>query len=454
MCAGRLSRMLLPMPTTTHKEHWRYRRPRLRSGAVASGHRLAAVLNPALPSLARCVSATSSPVRGPGRIPGRRRAVRPRAGRVRLRAHRTHHVDRGDHRGADRARGRARSDRRRARRPRGPARRDDRRGRLRAASMAGLAPLAHAGGRSSSRPCSPRSAPLPERRTRSASSPCCRASSTRPTFPPPTPPGSGSPASASSPARCSARPCSSSARPPPPSPSTARGSCSAPRRGLAPARGQARRAAPAVSRRRRSAPTSPAAGARCAPTPTPWRFVGADVIASAVYGALTVVLVLLADRLGLCERRLRLPPRRPRRRRPARLGSRLPRRGRGAAQRGPLAAALLAIGVCAHAARRRRLAPHRRRPRSRSLRGRLDRHRDRRRHLACSARCPPTCSLAPTGSSSPACIAGIAGGALLAPLLRGAARPRRHAASLAGAARARLRRAGARAADGRTACSG
>lgn len=72
--------------------------------------------------------------------------------------------------------------------------------------------------------------------------------------------------------------------------------------------------------------------------------VGADVIASAVYGALTVVLVLLADRLGLASAGYGYLL--------AGLGaggllaSGLASRAAGAARpRGPLAAALLAIGV-------------------------------------------------------------------------------------------------------------
>ena len=73
---------------------------------------------------------------------------------------------------------------------------------LRAAAMAALARRRRSpAARSSSPPCSPRCAPPPAPPTRSASSPSCRASSTRPTSPPPTPRASASPACASSPGR-------------------------------------------------------------------------------------------------------------------------------------------------------------------------------------------------------------------------------------------------------------
>ena len=80
---------------------------------------------------------------------------------------------------------------------------------LRAASMAALALVALAGAPIVLAPSSPRCAPPRAPPTRSASWPCCRASSATETWPPPTPRASASRPCASSPGRPSAPRCSS-----------------------------------------------------------------------------------------------------------------------------------------------------------------------------------------------------------------------------------------------------
>ena len=123
----------------------------------------------------------------------------------------------------------------------------------------------------------------------------------RRTWPPPTPRASASPACASSPARLigAALLLLSSAA----ATFAVNGATFLVGAALAAAlpREALRRPAGAVERGRmpRSAPTSPPAGGRCASIADALPLVGAEIVSSSVYGALTVLFVLLGERLGL-----------------------------------------------------------------------------------------------------------------------------------------------------------
>ena len=172
---------------------------------------------------------------------------------------------------------------------------------LRAATMAALAVVAVAGGPVVLAPllaalCTAAGRGLPPVRRGRDAAPGRR----RTTCPPRTPRASASRACASSPGRSSAPHCCSSARPPPPSPSTARASSSAPWSSpRCRARPPAARLPPSPSRTPRCAADLAAGWRALREHPDTLPLVGADFVSSTIYGALTVLFVLLGQQLGL-----------------------------------------------------------------------------------------------------------------------------------------------------------